>query len=112
MKGTKKIIFILIGVVVLAALIVGGIFLFNKASKEKREKDFETVAKQYYESYMVGLIGDYDANITLKMIRNVIEEKDEKYDIKSLKKCEDSSTMTFKIVAGKISSQEFDLICK
>lgn len=112
MKQMKKIIFILIGIIILAALVIGGTFLFNKINKEKREKDFETAAKAYYESYMSELVGVDEVNITLKMIKNAVEEKNEQYEIKSLKKCEDDSTITFEIVSGKISSQKMNLNCK
>lgn len=112
MNKNKKIIFIILGSIALIALIVIGILLFSKVSTKKREQDFEKAARSYYDSHMSGLIGVDKANITLEMLENVINEKNEKYDIKSLKKCDVKSLITFTIVDGKITDQVINLNCE
>lgn len=112
MNKNKKIIFIILGSIAVIALIIIGIVLFSKGSTKKREQDFEKAARSYYDSYMSGLIGVDKADITIQMLENVISEKKEKYNIKSLKKCDVKSLITFTIVDGKITDQVMNLNCE
>lgn len=112
MNKSKKIIFISLGIVAVIVLVVIGILLFSKVSTKKREQDFEKAARSYYDSYMSGLVGVDKANVTIEMLENVVKEKNEKYNIKSLKKCDVKSLITFTIVDGKITDKVMNLNCE
>lgn len=111
MKKSKKIIILVVGIIVVILLIIGGIFLFKKLAEQQRNEDFEIATQKYYDDYMAALYGSDESVVTLKAIRNVIDDGAKDYNIKSLKKCSDDSSVTFKLENRKIVERVFDLKC-
>lgn len=107
----KKVILLILGIVVVVLLIIGGSFLFKKLAKQQRNEDFEIATQKYYDDYMAALYGSDESIVTLKAIRNVIDNGAKDYNIKSLEKCSDDSSVIFKLENRKIIERVFDLKC-
>ena len=108
----KKIIIIISSIIVCIGLIILGVFIYTKKVEKTRTKEFETAAKKYYDLHMSSIKGLDQAEVSLKMINYVIEKKNEKYDISSLKKCGEDTKATLTISNSKVKNVKILLNCK
>ena len=74
-------------------LLIIPILLFTGCSN--KEKVFKKYAEEYYETYMKMIDNVDEVVITLDDLMNASNEGE--YDLSSLKKCEKSSKITFKV---------------
>lgn len=108
----KKIIIIISSIIVCIVLIVLGVVLYNKNLEKKRNNELETAAKKYYELHMSNIKGLDQAEISLRMIRYVKDNKNEEYEISSLKKCNEDSKVILSLSNDKIKNVKISLNCK
>ena len=108
----KSLIIIVVSVVVLVIALVVGVLIYNKTMKEKRYNEFEKAVETYYDRHMANIKGIDKAEITLKMINNIVEHSKEKYEVESLKKCNEDSKAILSITNGKIKDIKISLNCK
>lgn len=108
----KKIVIIISSIIVCTLLIVLGIVLYNKNLEKKRNNELEVAAKKYYELHMSNIKGLDAAEISLKMIKYVQENKNEEYKISSLKKCNENSLALLTLEDNNVKSIKITLNCK
>lgn len=108
----KKLIIIISSIIVCIVLVVLGVFLYNKNLEKKRNNELETAAKKYYELHMSNIKGLDQAEISLRMIRYVKENKKEEYEISSLEKCNEESKVVLSLSDNKIKDTKISLKCK
>ena len=77
-----------------------------------KEKIFEESAKKYYENHMKIIDNIDEVTITLEDLQNASTE--DEYDLKSLKKCEKNSKITFYLNKDtkQITNKKLELKCK
>lgn len=109
MKKNKKIIIIVLILLVILTLGYVAIKGINKTKSSKQIKDFEDYAVKYYNEYMSGLFGTNEVVISLKSLRKISEKQN--YDLSSLKKCDENSSIIFTIDNKKIINKKIDLKC-
>ena len=108
MKEKGKIIIILLIVVVLCGL---GYYLFFSTKNEKVLKDkMIKASRDYFEKYMSVNDSTYSYVVTLSMLENA----EEKYDLKGLEKCNKNTTKAELIInynTGKPKKVKVELNC-
>lgn len=106
-------------IVLIILLVVS--FLFYLKSKNKKVEDNivydnNTVveyAKEYFDSFaLTSNINEYE--VTVKMLKDAVNNNFAKYDLNELNKCEDDSYVRFVIKQGETGYESFEskLICK
>lgn len=98
----------------LILLVVCSCFLITGCSNEKQQKkQLLNAGKSYYNTYMKNVSGVNKAEVTLETLNTVVNNKKEKYNLSSLKKCNAKKTkITFTIKNDKIDKEEYNLSCK
>ncbi len=118
MKIVKKYWYL---VILLIVLIISFCFYLRSKSPKQNEKDnkvvknemIEKYAKDYFNNFVsVANINEYD--VTIKMLKDAVNQGLADYDVSKLNECEDDSYVKFIIEAGESNykSYESNLICK
>ena len=112
MKKKNIIAIIIVCVLVLICGLIVYLLVSNKKLEKIRNTEFNNAVTKYYERHISNIKGVDEAEITLKMINDAVTKNFEKYEIASLKKCDESSTAIVYLKNGKIENIEILLTCK
>jgi len=118
MKLVKKYWYL---VILLIVLIISFCFYLRSKSPKQNENDnkvvknemIEKYAKDYFNNFVsVANINEYD--VTIKMLKDAVNQVLADYDASKLNECEDDSYVKFIIEIGESNykSYESNLICK
>ena len=109
----KKVIGAII-VIVILALVVGGVFfLYNEEQGNKELEDtIKPLAEDYFDKYMSINESSNAYTVTLKDLKEA-NENGEDYDLSKLNKCSDETSVTITIDyrTGKVKKSEVKLDC-
>jgi len=110
-KKIKAIVIVIVSLAIVAAIVIAIIFKLNSVSDEDREKALITAGKEYYEKYMSRVTGLNEAEITVAMLQNAIDQNDDDYDLSLLDKCDSDTKVLLTLEDGKITDETVELIC-
>ncbi|HPF83339.1 MAG TPA: hypothetical protein PLV83_04165 [Bacilli bacterium] len=95
--------------VLLVLLLIILVSFVAERYKNKRRNDFIKAAENHYEKHMKGVNGVNNHIVTLDMLQKA---NDKNFSIKSLKKCDKNSSVTFIIKNKKVTNKKIKLNCK
>ncbi|MEG0908906.1 MAG: hypothetical protein RRY22_00795 [Bacilli bacterium] len=96
-----------------ALILITSLLLITGCNNEKKKQsEMQEAAKDYYKTYMVGVVGVNKAEVTLEMLTKANKDMNKEYKLDSLKKCKKNSKVIFEIKDNEISKTEYEISCK